>query len=88
MSDKQMHKLKNFVFITTGTIVSLAGIAYIAVQYSKLLTTLFMKDEGDDVDSKSDRKLKSRFSQVRREEGTSPDTLDDDDLSIDISDAE
>ncbi len=88
MSDKQMHKLKNFVFITTGTIVSLAGIAYIAVQYSKLLTTLFMKNEDDDVDAKSAQKIKSRFSQLQAEEGSAPDALDDDDIAIDIIDAE
>lgn len=87
MNDKHLHKLKNLVMITTGTVISLAGIAYIAVQYSKLLTAIFMKEDEDDA-PRYDERLKSRFRQVQRDEGTSPDTLDDDDLSIEIEEAE
>ncbi len=88
MNDKHLHKLKNLVMITTGTIVSLAGIAYIAVQYSKLLTTIFLKNEDEDDTLRYDERLNSRFRQVENEEGTPPDLLDDDDLSIEIEDAE
>ena len=88
MNEKQLHKLKNLVMITTGTIVSLAGIAYLAVQYSKLLTTVFLKTDEEDDTLRADERLKSRFRQVGTEEGTSPDTLDEDDLAIEIEDAE
>ena len=87
MNDKHLHKLKNLVMITTGTVVSLAGIAYIAVQYSKLLTAIFMKEDEDEA-PRYDERLKSRFRQVQHDEGASPDTLDEDDLEFEIEDTE
>ena len=87
MNGNKLHKLKNLVMITAGTVVSLAGIAYIAVQYSKLLTTIFMNNEDNDEENKrnSDR-LKSQFRQVETDEGTSPDDLEIDDIELDLSD--
>ena len=87
MNGNKLHKLKNLVMITTGTVVSLAGIAYIAVQYSKLLTTIFMNNEDNEEENKrnSDR-LKSQFRQVKTDEGTSPDDLEIDDIELDLSD--
>lgn len=85
MNDKHLHKLKNLVMITTGTIVSLAGIAFIAVQYSKLLTTIFMnEDDTDPRNLRDSERINSRFSQIKHEDGSSPDTLDEDDLELDL----
>lgn len=88
MNEKQLHKLKSLVMITTGTIVSLAGIAYLAVQYSKLLSAVFLKNDEEDNGGRDDERLKNRFRQVQTEDGASPDTLDDDDLSIELEDVE
>lgn len=86
MNEQNTHSIKNFVMIMAGIVISLAGIVYIAVQYSKLLTALFMKNEEADEDSgKCDEKLKSRFRQVGEDEGTEPDLLDEDDFSIEIT---
>jgi hypothetical protein len=68
----------------TGIVISLAGIVYIVVQYSKLLTALFMKNEENDENDTCDKKLRSSLRQVQTDEGTSPDTLDEDDLAVDI----
>ncbi|MBQ7364238.1 MAG: hypothetical protein IJW46_01425, partial [Clostridia bacterium] len=87
MNEHNTHRLKNFIIMMTGIIISLAGIVYIVVQYSKLLTALIMKNEdAEDEGSKCDAKLRSRFRQVQTDEGeTSPDTLDEDDLSFEIA---
>jgi len=84
VKEHKTNHIKNLVIIMTGIIVSLAGIVYIVVQYSKLLTALFMKNEEDD-ESGCDTRLKHRFCQVETDEGsTPPDTLEDDDLSVDL----
>ena len=84
MNEQKTNHLKNLVIIMTGIVISLAGIVYIVVQYSKLLTALFMKNEENDENDTCDEKLRSSLRQVQTDEGTSPDTLDEDDLAVDI----
>ena len=43
-----------------------------------------MKNEENDENEACDQKLRSSLRQVQTDEGTSPDTLDEDDLSVDI----
>lgn len=84
MNEHNHSSVKNFVMIMTGIVVSLAGIVYIAVQYSKLLTALFMKNEEGEDDGRFDEKLKSSLRQVKTEEGSDPNETDETDLSIDL----
>ncbi len=89
MNEQKTHQLKNLVIIMTGIIVSLASIVYIVIQYSKLLTALFMKNDiTEEEGGKVDAKLRSSLRQVDDGEGTPPDTLDEEDITFEITEEE
>lgn len=89
MNEKNSNELKNYVFIVMGLIISLAGIIYIIVQYSKLLSDpLIEESESDEKAVESEiflKRVRNRFKQVRDDEGVNPDYIDDGDFSIEIS---
>ena len=84
MNEQKTNHLKNLIIIMTGIVVSCAGIIYIAVQYSKLLRTILLKTDDSETEDCSAR-MGKRFRQVRDDEGVSPDTLDENDLSAEIN---
>ena len=83
MNEKNTSQLKDYILIIMGLVISLAGIIYIVIQYSKLISEPAVDEANDQEDSFS-TKLRSRFKQIQQDEGTSPDVIDEGDLSIDI----
>ena len=87
MDEQKTNHLKNLVLIMMGMIVSFAGIIYIVVQYTKLLTDLLTKKaDGDEEEiERFNKKVQNRFPQMEKDEGVSPDTLEEDDITVEIA---
>ena len=84
MNKKTTSQLKDYILIVMGLVISIAGIIYIIVQYTKLLSAPSPEDEESDRAERFDKKLRSHFKQIHKEEGISPEQMDEGDLAIEL----
>ena len=83
MNKKTTSQLKDYILIVMGLVSSIAGIIFIIVQYTKLLSAPSLDEESDHVE-RVDKKLRSHFKQIHKEEGISPEQKDEGDLAIEL----
>ena len=84
MNEKDTSQLKNYILIIMGLVISIAGVIYIIIQYGKLISEPTAEEETEQ-DERVFKKLRGHFKQVYRDEGTSPELIDEGDLSIELS---
>lgn len=83
MNKKNTARLKDYILIIMGIVISIAGIIFIIRQYSKLLSDP-TPVEGDEHNDRFVKKVRSQFKQIHKDEGNSPELLDEGDLLIEI----
>jgi len=83
MNEKNTSRLKDYILIIMGLVISIAGIIFIVVQYTKLLSAPTAEDESEHEDRFA-TKLRSHFKQIHKDEGTSPELIDEGDLAIEL----
>jgi len=83
MNEKNTSKLKDYIWILMGLVISIAGIIYIIVQYNKLISEPSL-DEENEHSERMIKRVKSHFKQIHSDEGTRPELIDEGDLSIEI----
>ena len=83
MNEKNTSRLKNYILIIMGVVISIAGIIFIVVQYTKLLSAPTAEEEVEH-DDRVVKKIRSHFKQIHKDEGTSPELIDEGDLSINL----
>lgn len=83
MNKKTTSQLKDYILIIMGLVISIAGIVFIFIQYTKLLSAPSPEEENEH-DERVVKKLHSHFKQIHHDEGTSPELIDEGDLSIEI----
>ena len=83
MNKKNTSQLKDYMLIIMGLVISIAGIIFIVLQYNKLLSAPAAEDESEHEDRYA-TKLRSHFKQIYKDEGTSPELIDEGDLSIEL----
>ena len=66
-----------------GLVISIAGVIYIVRQYSKLLSTPTQYEENER-NERVVKKIRSHFKQIHKDEGISPDQMDEGDLAIEL----
>lgn len=76
-------KLKDSILMLMGLVISIAGIIYIVRQYSKLLSTPTQYEENER-NERVVKKIHSHFKQIHKDEGISPDQMDEGDLAIEL----
>lgn len=86
MNKKNTAQLKDSILIIMGIVISIAGIIFIIVQYRKLLSA---PSSEEDRARNRDRerivtKIRNHFKQIQEDEGTSPELIDEGDISIDV----
>lgn len=75
--------LKDCILMLMGLVISIAGIIYIVRQYSKLLSTPTQYEENER-NERVVKKIRSHFKQIHKDEGISPDQMDEGDLAIEL----
>ena len=75
--------LKDCILMLMGLVISIAGIIYIVLQYSKLLSTPTQYEENER-NERVVKKIRSHFKQIHKDEGISPDQMDEGDLAIEL----
>ncbi len=83
MNKKNTSQLKDYILIIMGLVISIAGIIFIVVQYNKLLSAPSPYEENEH-DERVMKKIRSHFKQIHKDEGTSPELIDEGDLSLEI----
>ena len=75
--------LKDCILMLMGLVISIAGVIYIVRQYSKLLSTPTQYEENER-NERVVKKIRSHFKQIHKDEGISPDQMDEGDLAIEL----
>ena len=83
MNQKNTSKLKDYIMIVMGLVISIAGIIFIIVQYTKLLSAPSTEEENEH-DERVVKKIRSHFKQIHQDEGVCPTHMDEGDLSIEL----
>ena len=84
MNKKTTSQLKDCILIVMGLVISLAGIIFIIVQYTKLISAPNPEEENRDRVDRVTKKIRNHFKQIHHEDGINPDQLDEGDLSIEL----